>query len=89
MKDKPIAFDDRELRDWLIELIEDGSQDFLSALAEVAVTANAEEYCVIRPALLEFRRKYFDRTRKRVASRRFINARGTLAETQSATRQTQ
>jgi len=68
MKDKPTAFDDRELSDWLMNLIADGSQDFLSSLAEVAVTADAEDYCVIRPALVEFRRRYCDRARKRVAA---------------------
>jgi hypothetical protein len=58
MKDKPTAFNDCDLRDWLIDLIEDGSHNFLSALAEVAVTANTEDYGVIRPALVEFRRNY-------------------------------
>jgi hypothetical protein len=89
MKDKPTAFDDRELSDWLMDLIADGSQNFLSALAEVAVTADAEDYGVIRPALVEFRRKYCDRIRKRVVSRRFVTARGTPSETQSARGQTQ
>jgi hypothetical protein len=78
MKPKPIAFDDCELRDWLIEVIEDGSENFRSALVEVAVTAGAEGYGVIRPASLEFRRKYSDRAQKRVANRRFITARGAV-----------
>jgi len=89
MKDKPTAFDDRELSDWLTDLIADGSQDFLSALAEVAVSADAEEYGLIRPALVEFRRKYRDRARKRVGGRRVVTARGTPSETQSARGQTQ
>ena len=89
MKDQLTAFDDLELSDWLIDLIADGSQDFLSALAEVAVTADAEDYGVIRPALVEFRRKYCDRTRKRGASRRFVTAQGTPSETQSVRGQTQ
>jgi hypothetical protein len=52
------AFDDDELSDWLMECIEDGSQNFLCALAEAAVAANVEEYVVIRPALLALRRKH-------------------------------
>jgi hypothetical protein len=83
MKDKPTAFDDRELSDWLMDLIVDGPQDFLSALAEVAVTADAEDYGVIRPALVEFRRNYCDQTRKRVAGRRFVATKRTPTETQS------
>lgn len=52
------AFDDGELRNWLIECIEDGSENFLCAVAEAAVAANAEDYLVIRPALLALRRKH-------------------------------
>jgi len=89
MKYKPTAFDDRELRDWLMDLIADGSQNFICALAEVAVIADAEDYGVIRPALVEFRRKYRDRTWKRVASRRFVTTQGTSSETQSARGQKQ
>ena len=59
MKGKPIVFDDSELGDWLIGLIEDGSNEFLSALAEAVVTADAEHYGVLRPALVELKRKYY------------------------------
>lgn len=52
------AFDDDELSDWLIEGIENGSENFLCAVAEAAVAANAEDYPVIRPALLALRRKH-------------------------------
>ena len=58
MKKNPIAFDDRELRNWLIDLIADGSQEFLSALAEAVLSADAEDYDVIRPVLLDLKRKY-------------------------------
>jgi hypothetical protein len=51
------AFDDDELREWLMECIAEGSQIFLCAIAEAAVAAIAEDYVVIRPALLELRRK--------------------------------
>lgn len=52
------AFDDDELRDWLMECVAEGSEIFLCAIAETAVAAIAEDYLVIRPALLELRRKY-------------------------------
>lgn len=52
------AFNDDELSDWLADVIADGSQDFLAALAEVAISAGPENYIVIRPALIELKRKY-------------------------------
>jgi hypothetical protein len=59
MKDYPAAFDDRELRDWLIEVIADGPENFLGALAEAVVRADAEDYGIIRPGLIELKRKYY------------------------------
>ena len=53
MKHKPIAFDDSDLGDWLIDLIADGSENFLCALAEAVMNADAEDYAIIRPALIE------------------------------------
>ena len=44
------ALDDEELSNWLMECIEDASENFLCAVAEAAVAANAEDYLVIRPA---------------------------------------
>jgi hypothetical protein len=52
------AFDDNELRNWLMECIAEGSEVFLCAIAEAAVAAIAEDCLVIRPALLELRRKH-------------------------------
>jgi hypothetical protein len=52
------AFDDGELSKWLMACIEDGSENFLCAVAEAAVAANAEDYLVIRPALLQLRRNH-------------------------------
>jgi len=52
------AFDDDELRDWLMECIAEGSDIFLCAIAEAAVAALEEDYLVLRPALLELRRKH-------------------------------
>src|SRR5208283_4513354 len=61
MKGKRIAFDDGELADWLIDLIADGPENFLRAFAEAVVTANADDYGVIRPALIELRRRHCGR----------------------------
>lgn len=58
MKRELIAFDDTELRDWLIDLIANSSQDFLCALAEAAINASSEDYLVVRPALIDLKRKY-------------------------------
>lgn len=52
------AFDDDELRNWLMGCIADGSENFLCAVAEAALAAVAEDYLVLRPALLELRRKH-------------------------------
>jgi hypothetical protein len=52
------AFDDEELSNWLMECIEGASENFLCAVAEAALAANAEDYLVIRPALLALRRKH-------------------------------
>jgi len=57
VRERLTAFDDDELINWLMECIEDGSENFLCAVAEAAVAANAEDYLVIRPALLTLRRK--------------------------------
>jgi hypothetical protein len=57
-KGKPTAFDDTQLGDWLIELVADGSGDFLCALAEAVVMADAVEYAVVRPALIELKRRH-------------------------------
>ncbi len=82
MKYKTTALDDRELRDWLLDLIGGGAYNFLSALADVAVLADAEDCGVIRPALVAFRRKGFERGSKKVARGRFIAVRGTPHESQ-------
>jgi hypothetical protein len=89
MKDKLIAFDDRELRDWLISLIEDGPAYFLCALSEAAVTPNAEDYNLIRPALIELKRKYRLEAQKRVPDRIFTTRRSMPPETHGIRRQTQ
>jgi hypothetical protein len=57
-KDKLIAFDDSELSDWVLALGEERSGRFLCALAEAVMKADPEEYSVIRPALVNLKRKY-------------------------------
>ena len=53
-----IAFDDNELSDWLAEGTADESENFLCALAEAAVSAEGQDFAVIRPALIQLKRKY-------------------------------
>ena len=57
------AFDDDELCSWLMTCIEDGSENFLCAVAEAAVAATDEDYVVIRPALLALKRRHRSRSR--------------------------
>ena len=52
------AFDDDELRNWLMECIVDGSENFLRAVAEAAIAAKADDYLIIRPALIALWRKH-------------------------------
>ncbi|MGB7438659.1 MAG: hypothetical protein WBR26_03820 [Candidatus Acidiferrum sp.] len=53
-----IAFEDSELHEWLMQVIEEDSGQFLAALAEAAVTACPEDYSLVRPALMDLRDKY-------------------------------
>lgn len=53
-----IAFEDSELSEWLIQAIEEGPGQFLRALAEAAVIACPEDYCLVRPVLIRLKRKY-------------------------------
>jgi hypothetical protein len=57
-KRRVTALDDRELSDWLIDLMADSSGEFLCALAEAVVAASAEDYIIVRPALVDLKRKY-------------------------------
>ncbi|HEY4739086.1 MAG TPA: hypothetical protein VIH76_00670 [Candidatus Acidoferrales bacterium] len=63
------AFDDRELSEWVMTLGDECSGRFLCALAEAVMKADAEDYSIIRPALVNLKRKYPDANsdRKRVA----------------------
>jgi hypothetical protein len=54
------AFDDRELSEWVMAFGEECSGRFLCALAEAVMKADAEDYSIIRPALLKLKRKFPD-----------------------------
>jgi hypothetical protein len=54
------AFDDRELSEWVMTLGGERSGHFLCALAEAVMKADPEDYSVIRPALMNLKRKYPD-----------------------------
>lgn len=64
MRRKFLALDDPELNSWLLELIADPSPSFLSALAEAVLTANLEDYAIVRPCLIRFREKYVREAKK-------------------------
>jgi hypothetical protein len=55
---KLIALDDAELNDWVLTLGEERSGHFLCALAEAVMKADAEDYSVIRPALVSLKNRY-------------------------------
>jgi hypothetical protein len=59
---KLIALDDAELSDWIMALGEERSGNFLCALAEAVMKANAKDYSVIRPALISLKTKYARRS---------------------------
>lgn len=65
MKRNLIAFDDTELNDWLMGLIANESAGFLSALAEAVITADAEDYSMIRPGLMALKHKHSDSSSER------------------------
>lgn len=89
MKRKLIAFEDTELNNWLLDLIADGSESFLSALAEVVVTADAEDYSIIRPGLIELKRKHSDRHPKRLLEPACYWLEGSRAEARNVGNQRQ
>jgi hypothetical protein len=57
-KEALIAFDDKELSAWVMRLGEERSGRFLFALAEAVMKADADDYSLIRPALLDLKRKH-------------------------------
>jgi hypothetical protein len=57
-KEALIAFDDKELSAWVMRLGEERSGRFLCALAEAVMKADADDYSLMRPALLDLKRKH-------------------------------
>jgi hypothetical protein len=57
-KNALIAFDDKELSAWVMRLGEECSGRFLCALAEAVMKADADDYALIRTALLDLKRKH-------------------------------
>lgn len=53
-----IAFEDAEMSDWLLRLGESPPGQFLCALAKAVLKATEEDYSIIRPALMDLKRKY-------------------------------
>lgn len=89
MKSKLIAFDDTELCDWLIALIEDGAENFLCGLAEAVLTADAENYSVIRPSLIELKRRYCSGDMEQISGWKLPARRGMSPEIRSVRDQVQ
>jgi hypothetical protein len=89
MNDKLIAFDDSELGNWLIEMIADGSDNFLCALAEAVVTADATDYDLIRPALIKLKRRYCVGDGRQISGCRVSARRGVAPEIRSVRSQVQ
>jgi hypothetical protein len=89
MKDKLIAFDDSELIDWLMDLIENEPENSLCLFAEAALTANAEDYSVIRPGLIELKRKHCARNYTQLPAHRLSLSRRMQGEIQSTRSQMQ
>lgn len=59
-----IAFEDVEMSDWLLRLEESPPGQFLYALAKAVLKATEEDYSIIRPALMELKRKYSEIKRR-------------------------
>jgi hypothetical protein len=63
-KDKLILFDDVEMSEWLLKLTDNSSGQFLHALSDAVLKATDEEYAIIRPALMDLKRKHSELKRK-------------------------
>lgn len=51
------AFEDEELSNWLMSVIEEQSPGFLCLLAEAVMAASPEEYAILRPVLIQLKRR--------------------------------
>jgi hypothetical protein len=53
-----ISSDDRTATEWLTTIAREHPAHFLASLWEALVKANDDDYSIIRPALMELKRKY-------------------------------
>lgn len=63
-KDKLILFDDAEVSEWLLRLTDSSAGQFLHALSAAVLKATDEEYAIIRPALMDLKRRHCEFRRK-------------------------
>ncbi|MGH7936663.1 MAG: hypothetical protein ACREF8_06610, partial [Chthoniobacterales bacterium] len=55
---KMIWQEDSDLMDWLLGIRPKNAGDFLQSVAMAAMRADAQNYMILRPALLELKAKY-------------------------------
>lgn len=58
------AFDDLEMSEWLLRVRDNSLGQFLRALSEAVLMATDEDYAIVRPSLMELKRKYSELKRK-------------------------
>jgi hypothetical protein len=58
------AFDDVEMSEWLVTVRDNSLGQFLRALSEAVLMATDEDYAIVRPSLMELKRKYSELRRK-------------------------
>ena len=56
MKATVAAFEDKQLSNWLMRVVEQQSPGFLCLLAEAVLAASPEEYAILRPVLIRLKR---------------------------------
>jgi hypothetical protein len=68
------ANDDRYTKECLMQLSSKGPEHFLSVLSEAVLKADEDDYSIIRPALMNLKRKYFDHRPRMESARGPIRA---------------
>ena len=53
-----IPDNDRDVTEWLLQLSSSRSEHFLCALSDAVMRADDDDYSIIRPALMDLKRKY-------------------------------
>jgi hypothetical protein len=51
-------FNDEQITDWLTKAAENAPGHFLAALWGAVMKVSDDDYCIIRPALMELKHKY-------------------------------